>query len=106
MRDATVGARAIRPASGRGLDWIVDGHGGRSVGPMLPDLDDPATLGCIEHRLLPEAWPGCDIQTHWSGRHGSVYIHDSECVEVFAIEMVAKAEALVAALEAAPREAG
>lgn len=72
-------------------------------GDPLPDLDDPATLGCIEHGLLPAAWGRGHIQTHWTSEgDGSVYIHNADGAEVWCIEMVPKAEALVAALEAAP----
>jgi len=70
---------------------------------MIPDLDDPATLGCIEHGLLPEAWgPGCRISARWHGGLGSVRVY-VEGKAVFSIESVPKAEALVAALAAAPR---
>lgn len=87
----------------------VDGRGGGwgSFSDGWPDIDDPATLGCIEHVLLPEVWgPTAQIQTHWAGSSGSVYIHttddDGSVVERLAVENVPKAEALIAALEAAP----
>jgi hypothetical protein len=76
---------------------------------MVPDLDDPATLGCIEHGLLPEVYGspislvfdgekwGCsdvegsrvaklDGRSFWSDRHPRSTRFDSEA----------------AALEAAP----
>lgn len=69
----------------------------------LPNMDDCATLGCIEHGLLPEAWgPGCRISARWHGGLGSVRVY-VEGKAVFSIESVPKADALVAALAAAPR---
>ena len=75
----------------------------------VPDLDDPATLGCIEHGLLPAAWPGCAIKvmryTTPSGAvFADVYVHDYKLPsnERFAVVYVPIGEALIAALEAAP----
>jgi hypothetical protein len=73
---------------------------------MRPDLSDAATLGCIEHALLPAAWGRGHIQTHWTSEgDGSVYIHDADGEMLWCIEMVSKAEALVAALVAADTHA-
>jgi len=78
----------------------------------LPDLDDPATLGCIEHGLLPEmygddcnlaSWVAADGSTRWtleytpdpcSSPHQRVSVSDDG--------HESKGEALVFALEAAP----
>lgn len=70
-----------------------------------PVLSHPATLGCIEHAMLPAAWGRGHIQTHWTSEgDGSVYIHGPGLggEELWRIEMVPKAEALAAALMAAP----
>ena len=79
------------------------------VWPLAPDLDDPATLGCIEHGLLPAAWPGCVIKVmRYTTPSGAVladvHVHDYwlPCAELFAVTAEQIAEALVAALEAAP----
>lgn len=75
----------------------------RGIRDPLPDLDDPATFGCVEHGLLPAAWGRGHIQTHWTSEgDGSIYIHDENGDEVWRIEMVPKAEAISAALLAAP----
>ena len=76
------------------------------------DLDDPATLGCIEHGLLPEmygddcnlaSWVAADGSTRWtleytpdpcSSPHQRVSVSDDG--------HESKGEALVFALEAAP----
>jgi len=77
----------------------------------LTNLDDPATVGCLEHGLLPEAYPG-DRLTLLFDDHptlGGWYVAadrgpDGWCC-VRAGCFPTKVEALVAALEAAPREA-
>src|SRR5690606_29389384 len=44
-----------------------DGTQGERADFMLPNLDHPATLGCIEHAMLPAAW-GPDVSiTHIDG---------------------------------------
>ena len=71
----------------------------------LPDLTDPATLGCLLH-LVREAWgePGAYVhhdrpERREPGRPWELWFGDgSNVVGVFPTE----AEALVAALEAAP----
>lgn len=99
-------------------DWLsLDDLMGSGLGvhpkEAIPDLDDPATLGCIEHALLPELpvapidlrfdgekWLCLDSEgrrvtrldgrSFWSDRHPRSSRFDT------------KGEALVAALEAAP----
>jgi hypothetical protein len=66
----------------------------------LPDLSDPATLGCLLH-LVREAWGGDGVfvrlaASGWRVMRGSV----SSVVNISA--GATEAEALVAALEAAP----
>ena len=82
-------------------------------GDILPDLDDPATLGCIEHVLLPQAGygPECHL-TAWQGADGAVYwtlvyrpdpiSFPGRWLSVSEDGHPSKAEALVFALEAAP----
>ena len=72
----------------------------------LPDLDDPATLGCIEHELLPKAWGiGCAIEVHMSGGADPwvrVVVFHTGCPDGQTFGARGRGEALVAALEAAP----
>lgn len=69
----------------------------------IPDLNDPATLGCLLH-LVREAWEAPDASLDYSDGRWSLRIWNSDNFasdfplgECFDIE----AEALVAALEAA-----
>jgi len=59
----------------------------------IPDLDDPATLGCLLH-IVREAWGDRTIVVSWSGVCWVCDIHSNAGGS--------EAEALVAALEAAP----
>jgi len=122
MRD-THGCRVVDVAHGelRLHDWSTYAdprHGQDYCGTVevttisesdVPDLDDPATLGCIEHGLLPAVWPGCAIRVmRYTTPSGAVladvHVHDYwlPCAERFAVTAEQIAEALIAALEAAP----
>lgn len=86
--------------------------GERAASTCLPDIDDAATLGCLEHALIPFAWNDPDMylaRIDCTPAHSNVAVcwrwtvirpsaHGSVC-GLYA----SKAEALVAALEAAPR---
>jgi hypothetical protein len=85
---------------------------GRPGSAARPDLDDPATLGCIEHGLLPACGYGSDAHLDcWTDADGVerwtvVYRPDpvsSRCLSVDETGHASKAEALVVALEAGPR---
>ena len=77
----------------------------------VPDLSDPATLGCLLH-LVQEAWNACRISVCFSAympdatKRWSVPISffkdQRDLVHVPSFYGETQAEALVAALEAAP----
>jgi len=68
----------------------------------VPDLNDPATLGCIEHGLLPELY-GCEVSVcFWHDAWWLVRHDDSHTMRSLSGWPQSKVEALVAALEAAP----
>ena len=73
-----------------------------------PCLDDPATLGCLEHGLLPDAWPGHVISQvdgdlpDGTSVHVTSIHHAGSGRMVFGSEGKPKGERLVLALEAAP----
>jgi hypothetical protein len=70
--------------------------------PCLPDLTDPATLGCLL-ALVREAWSEPILSVAWAG--GRWYVVQRILCSVDAlrwIDTATEAEALVAALEAAP----
>lgn len=72
---------------------------------MLPDLSDPATLGCLL-ALVREAWGDPWAHTASSYQEGWV-VCASQDRRIFAgydDGLASEAEALVAALEAAPME--
>lgn len=113
MRDAVDGDRVVS-VSTRGqalwVRWAKAGEAFRDEGHRwLPDLDDPATLGCIENALLPEAWGGdvfVSIDTHLTrdGRVRTVVIVDADGEpEPGEWAATSKAEALVLSLESAGR---
>jgi hypothetical protein len=64
----------------------------------FPDLTDPATLGCLL-ALVREAW-GAECHTQWRGGYWTV--EDGNGDASWGDHCVYEAEALVAALEAAP----
>ena len=68
---------------------------------MLPDLDDPATCGCIENTLLPEAWPGAII-TKRTDQWGTLIRIASIDDELFDFFDARLGVALMAALRGAP----
>jgi hypothetical protein len=78
---------------------------------MVPDFSDPATLGCLLH-LVQEAWNACRISVCFSAytpdatKRWSVPIsyfkEQRDLVHVPSFYGTTQAEALVAALEAAP----
>lgn len=78
---------------------------------VYPDLSDPATLGCLLH-LVQEAWSACRISVCFSAympdatKRWSVPISffkdQRDLVHVPSFYGETQAEALVAALEAAP----
>lgn len=80
-------------------------------GAVYPMLDDPATLGCVLH-LVQEAWNACRISVCFSAympdatKRWSVPISffkdQRDLVHVPSFYGETQAEALVAALEAAP----
>ena len=106
----------------RGTDtWEWDDHGALPGGPpqseiaallsgeLFPDLTDAATLGCLL-ALVREAWtdPGISCVI-WSFRNGIYYWRvvdgrhqGSDFYAMSQIMRLTEAEALVAALEAAP----
>ena len=63
-----------------------------------PDLSDPATLGCLLH-LVREAWKQKTIYVEHDKHSDSPWI---AIVEMIVFDGQGEAEALVAALEAAP----
>ena len=78
---------------------IMDSYDGDS---LLPDLTDPATLGCLLS-LVREAWKSPVAQLSPSlpdGYQWTCYINDEEEDRLFREKT--EAEALIAALEAAP----
>ena len=93
-------------------DWLAldDLMGsGQGVHPSraLPDISDPATLGCLL-ALVREAWgdPGITARCIWDdGRQWAVF-HPGHpappLIDALAESQPTEAEALVAALEAAP----
>ena len=108
MTDAQI-ALGRRAVACKGFRWmggmkVVDGFRvAESVVPMMfpvdtPDLTDPATLGCLL-ALVREAWN--DQRAYMRAGFGWEWITDY-CVEKWPPGGETEAEALVAALEAAP----
>jgi hypothetical protein len=94
------GLRLRRPISG-GKDWDDDPY-------MFPDLTDPATIGCLL-ALVRDAWGDpllavhCQVPGEWDlVRPGDFHPENVCYVDGPMIDGETEAEALVAALEAAP----
>jgi len=94
-----------------GTDWLVgwcgrptrDGGGWVDTGDSdgrLPDLTSPGTLGCIQHVILPKAWPGCRFWFEVGGGLGLVSIYTPQ-EETHVFDAPTLGEALLLALEAA-----
>ena len=101
-----------------GTRWMhVEDDEERPVDHAMPDLDDAATVGCLESRLFA-AWPGARISIDldpWADPER----HHVPCAEVricpapgepcrsfFARGPRARVEAIIAALDAAPKAGG
>ncbi len=67
----------------------------------LPDLEDPATLGCFVFELLPKAW-GDDYSVLANADGYAEIFHMPTANAAFMRTADTLGEALVAALEAAP----
>lgn len=120
------GMRAVYPGhtgssrrvevAGTGVAPWVSVNLARPLEDGLPDLTDPATLGCVEHGLLPDAWPPeCTIELDidikftggwlvslcvWDGSLDTrAFKYSAEGDDRLALV----AEALAAALAAAPK---
>jgi hypothetical protein len=90
-----------RPCAIREGTW-VDTAVPRPLGDHLPDLTDPATLGCLL-ALVREAWGDPYASSRWIKPEWKVLVQRSGYV-VYTVVGVGKTEeeSLVAALEAAP----
>ena len=94
-----------------GHTYRTDGYDSDSLRDCVPDLSDPATLGCLL-ALVGEAWNACRISVCFSAyapdetKRWSVPIsffkEQRDLVHVPSFYGSTQAEALVAALEAAP----
>ena len=94
-----------------GHTYRTDGYDSDSLRDCVPDLSDPATMGCLLY-LVREAWNACRISVCFSAytpdetKRWSVPIsffkEQRDLVHVPSFYGSAQAEALVAALEAAP----
>lgn len=91
-------------AQGEPLRWWQEPRmldGGPYEGPYFPDLDDPATLGCVE-ALLIEAWKPVAIRFESGMGRATVGIDTGSHPGRMFGGFMSRGEALVAALEAAP----
>ena len=92
--------------SGAGKDVYCEGRGDRFDGVLevpkcFPDLSDPATLGCLLH-LVREAYGDLSLQPNDAGEHDMLHWHVFIRPNFACMGHATEAEALVAALEAAP----
>lgn len=69
------------------------------AGSVLPDMNHPGTLGCVEHVLLPEKWPKCCIQVIRNVSNVSVFVRDLFEYKFYILDTPI-AEAFTVALEA------
>jgi hypothetical protein len=77
-------------------------EGDRYVGGSVPDLTDPATVGCLL-ALVREAWGQDDfVAFRFNGQWCSEVTPQEADPQLFYLYGATEAEALVAALEAAP----
>ena len=117
-RLADVGGRVVIDEAGRRSAFASDSYIGRFVEAadietfdLLPDLEDPATLGCLL-ALVRETWGRPALTTCPAGApDGSVswFVetldpHDGDGYHVLSPRRATEAEALVDALEEAPCE--
>jgi hypothetical protein len=68
--------------------------------PVLPDLTDPATLGCVL-ALVRKAWESPKANLSWVTDDKCMVVFDTGHAQKFLLAST-EAEALVAALESAP----
>lgn len=98
-----LGVRVARlDADQYAVGWYPNGYLGYIARIAIPDLDDPATLGCL-FALVREAWSEPMLSVAWAGGRWYVVQRILRSVDALRwIDAASEAEALVAALEAAP----
>lgn len=99
----TYGQRIARvDADGYTVAYYRGGHLQLVEPDALPDLTDPATLGCLL-ALVREAWRDPTLSVAWAGGGWYVVQPIRRSVDALRwIDTATEAEALVAALESAP----